>query len=191
MECYGLTSITIPNSVTSIEQQAFWNCSGLTSVTIGNSVTSIGVGAFWCCSGLESVTIGSGVTSIGSGAFTECSGLTSVTALNPTPVDIFDNVFTNRENATLYVPKGSKEAYQAADYWKEFKEIIELPAIVPGDINTDGQITAQDASLVLQAVAGKITLSDTQISVADVNDDGQITAQDASLILQKVAGKIE
>ena len=78
-KCYGLTSVTIPNSVTSIGNSAFYNCSGLTSVTIPNSVTSIGQSAFSGCSGLTSVTIPNSVTSIGDGAFMNCSGLTSVT----------------------------------------------------------------------------------------------------------------
>jgi hypothetical protein len=55
--CYELTSITIPNSVTSIGKEAFYACRGLTSVTIGNSVTSIGQKAFIDCSGLTSVNI--------------------------------------------------------------------------------------------------------------------------------------
>ena len=124
--CSGLTSITIPNSVTSISEYAFSNCSGLTSVTIPNSVTTIGCETFRGCSGLTSVTIPNSVTSICGNAFTGCSALTSVTALNPTPVAIEQYVFSNRTNATLYVRKGSKEAYQAADYWKEFKEIVEI-----------------------------------------------------------------
>ena len=53
----ALTSITIPNSVTSIEKSAFSGCSGLTSVTIGNSVTSIGSDAFYDCTGLKEVHI--------------------------------------------------------------------------------------------------------------------------------------
>ena len=80
--CSGLTSVTIPNSVTSIGGSAFWCCRGLTSVTIGNSVTSIGEAAFYNCSGLTSVSIGNSVTSIGGGAFEDCSGLTSVTIPN-------------------------------------------------------------------------------------------------------------
>ena len=80
--CSSWTSMTIPNSVTSIGDRAFDGCSSLTSVTIGNSVTSIGEGAFGHCSGLTSVTIGNSVTSIGDYAFSGCSSLTSVTIPN-------------------------------------------------------------------------------------------------------------
>ena len=77
--CTGLTSITIPDSVTSIDDYAFWGCTGLTSITIPNSVTSIGSKAFSGCTGLISVTIPDSVTSIGSYAFSGCKSLTSVT----------------------------------------------------------------------------------------------------------------
>jgi len=90
----GLTSITIPNSVTSIGDKAFYNCSGLTSVTIGNSVKSIGSNAFNGCSGLTSITIPNSVTSIGDKAFYNCSGLTSVTIGNSVK-SIGDYVFNN------------------------------------------------------------------------------------------------
>ena len=80
--CSGLTSVTIGNSVEIIGSSAFSGCSGLTSVTIPNSVTSIGSAAFWGCSGLTSVTIPNSVLSIGDDAFQECSGLTSVTIPN-------------------------------------------------------------------------------------------------------------
>ena len=76
--CSGLTSVTIPNSVKSIGSSAFYECSGLTSVTIPNSVTSIGNYAFRDCSGLTSITIGNSVTSIGYSAFSGCSSLTSI-----------------------------------------------------------------------------------------------------------------
>ena len=67
-----LTSVTIPNSATSIGQGAFALCTGLTSVTIPNSVTSIGGAAFSGCTGLTSVTIPNSVTSIGWSAFSGC-----------------------------------------------------------------------------------------------------------------------
>ena len=67
--------------------------------------------------------------------------------------------------------------------------IFDIPR---GDVNGDGRITAQDASLVLQLVAQKIapTIAGIVYEAADVNDDGNVTAQDASLILQYVAKKI-
>ncbi len=77
--CTGLTSITIPDSVTSIGSWAFGGCSGLTSITISNSATSIGNYVFNGCSGLTSITIPNGVTSIGNYAFKGCTGLTSIT----------------------------------------------------------------------------------------------------------------
>ncbi|MBO7224750.1 MAG: leucine-rich repeat domain-containing protein, partial [Bacteroidales bacterium] len=77
-----LTSITIPNSVTSIGEQAFRNCYDLTSITIGNSVTSIGNSAFYYCSSLTSIDIPNSVTSIGNLAFGNCSSLTSITIPN-------------------------------------------------------------------------------------------------------------
>ena len=80
--CISLTSVTIGNSVTSIGNYAFSNCSSLISITIGNSVTSIGGGAFIYCTGLTSIIIPNSVTSIGYYVFSNCSGLTSVTIGN-------------------------------------------------------------------------------------------------------------
>ena len=76
--CHGLTSVVIGNSVTSIGNDAFYNCWGLTSVTIPNSVTSIGKSAFQGCYGLTSIEIPNSVTSIGDEAFYGCAGLTSI-----------------------------------------------------------------------------------------------------------------
>ncbi len=92
--CSGLTSITIPNSVTVIDGYTFEYCSGLTSVVIPDNVTEIGNGAFYYCEGLTSVTIGNGVTSIGSSAFYGCSGLTSI-AIPDSVTSIGDFAFYN------------------------------------------------------------------------------------------------
>ncbi len=126
-QCTGLTSITIPKSVTSIDSYAFRGCTGLTSITIPKSVTSIGRHAFYGCAGLTSITIPSGVTWIDDGAFYNCTGLTNIYSMNPVPpYYTYYNTFNNCYSATLYVPKGSKEAYANANYWNKFSNIVEI-----------------------------------------------------------------
>jgi hypothetical protein len=65
----NLTSITLPEGITSIGNSAFYGCTGLPSITLPNSVTSIGDRAFSGCTGLTFITIPPSVTSIGSSAF--------------------------------------------------------------------------------------------------------------------------
>lgn len=77
--CSGLTSVTIPSSITSISSEAFKNSPNLTSVSIPGSVTSIGLRAFYGCTGLTSLTLPSSVTMIDDYAFTSCTSLTTLT----------------------------------------------------------------------------------------------------------------
>jgi hypothetical protein len=156
--CTGLTSVIIPNSVTSIGTSTFYGCSGLTSVTISNSVRIIGELAFRSCSGLTSVTIPKSVTSIRLNAFLYCTSLTTVKVENENPVSIGTNTFSNRANATLYVPAGCKEAYMEADYWKEFQNIVEYInfadenvkaiCVQNWDTNGDGELSPDEAAAV-------------------------------------------
>ena len=89
--CKGLTSVTIPNSVTYIGSDAFmW--SGLTSLTIPNSVTSIDFGAFRYCSELTSINLPNSITEIANSTFYCCEGLTSITIPNSV-ISIKENAF--------------------------------------------------------------------------------------------------
>ena len=149
IECTGLTSVTIGNSVTSIGDGAFFGCTGLTSVTIPNSVTSIGERAFGYCHGLTSITIPNSVTSIGTGAFYECTGLTSVISLIEEPFEINEKTFEYSywdeynhyefTTATLYVPTGTKAKYESTPAWNEFTNIVEGIENAVKSVETDAQ----------------------------------------------------
>ncbi|MBE6526796.1 MAG: leucine-rich repeat domain-containing protein [Thermoplasmata archaeon] len=77
-ECWNLTSLTIPDTVTTIGDSAFI-VSGMKSLTLPDSVTTIKGYAFRGCNGLETVDLGKGLTTIGPSAFTECSKLKTIT----------------------------------------------------------------------------------------------------------------
>ena len=133
--CKDLTSITIPDSVTSIgDYYTFYGCSSLTSITIPDSVTSIGMRAFYGCTGLTSVTIGNGVTSIGGFAFYSCSGLTSIT--------IPDSV-TSIESYSFYRCSSLKGVYITdINKWCniDFGEYDANPLKVAGNLYLNGEL---------------------------------------------------
>ena len=135
-----ITNLVIPNSVTSIGNEAFYRCSGLTSVTIGNSVTSIGSYAF------------------------NCENLATVVSLIENPFEIYGNspfysVFSQNTfmNATLYVPTGKKEAYKATNGWKDFMFIEEGTGGGSGDEPTPTVETC--AKPTISYSKGKLTFN--------------------------------
>ena len=101
--CIGLMSIVIPNSVTNIGWEPFFGCSALTNIVTGNGITSIGRAEFYNCYNLANITIGTNVTNIGAGAFVGCTNLTSIIIPNSvTTIDegAFQNCF-NLTNVTF------------------------------------------------------------------------------------------
>lgn len=91
--CSGLTSITLPSSVSSLGDACFCGCTGLTSITIPSSVTSLGISCFAQCYGLTNITIPSSVTSLGETCFSQCLHLTNITI--PSSVTFIDPKIRN------------------------------------------------------------------------------------------------
>lgn len=142
--CTGLTSINMPKELRYINGEAFYGCNGLTSISIPEGVTSIGIDAFAYCGGLTSVTIPSSVTSIEKEGFYSCSKLASVTSLIQEPFEISERVFQYYDSssypysykfttATLYVPEGTKEKYEATSAWNQFHSIEEIESTAIDD----------------------------------------------------------
>ena len=104
--CRSLSSVIIPNGVTSIGDWAFSSCSNLAEITIPESVESIGEGAFESCYKLTSLTISSGVRNIGKSAFDGCSELTTVT-IPGSVISIGDEAF-DCDKASFYCEAQSK-----------------------------------------------------------------------------------
>lgn len=166
----GFSAITLPNSLTTIGYMAFSACNNLTSIEIPVNVKTIDNNAFNSCASLQSVKIPASVNDIDIGAFGSCKALSSVYSYSTTPVDMSfagDGFWgVNKSTCILYVPIGSKKAYQVAMYWKDFTQIVEMPTAVPAllDEKTNIYLDPVIESFRINGIEGIIT-----ISIYDIN----------------------
>lgn len=121
-ECSGITSVTIPESVTSIDGYAFIRCSSLASVTIPSGVTSIGKKAFFECSSLGSIAIPASVATIGQRAFGGCSNVNSIV------VDEGNKTYDSRNNCNAIVNTATNELVAGCS-----------ATTIPSDVTTIGE----------------------------------------------------
>ena len=160
--CTSLTQIEIPDNVVTIGYGAFQYCTGLTDVNMGENVQEIGMDAFgFCpnlttidipdnvsiiktrafeyCSSLSSVNIGENVTDIETQVFMRCDKLENVYSERPSPPTAASYSFpSSLDNCTLYIPKGSIDAYKVAPEWNRFTKMVEKDFTSMDDIETDG-----------------------------------------------------
>lgn len=170
-----------------------YGLSDLTVVTMPNSVTKIGEYAFSECSGLKSINIPNSVTTISDWAFVNCTGLTKITCHAVTPPVAATDCFVSYlepsiyDQATLYVPKESVEAYKVADEWKKFTHIMgigEEPLL--GDANGDGEVNIADVTTVIDL----FIIGDYDPAM-DINGDGEVNIADINLIINLILSGTE
>lgn len=126
------------------------------SYSIPESVTTISAYSFYNCDKLTDITVPASVTSIDNAAFFNCSGLISLTVLSQIPVDLSSsaNVFYNiNKNCTLFVPAGSKSAYEAANQWNGISKIVESPTALN---------TPSDNNFSIKIINGQLIVSDIE-----------------------------
>jgi len=206
---YNLKSIDIPNSVQFIGSYAFVWCKGLNSINIPNSVVIIEDLAFDCTDyfdsfgNLNEISFGRNVSYIGTDAFGGHRDITSITCYAKIPPKVGINEFLGcgpfgtitgtwmeeeadlsvYENATLFVPQKSKEAYQTAEDWCRFRHIVGI--YVPGDdgivgdVNGDGEVNIADLNNVIHIICTGYAY----LINYDVNGDGEVNIGDANTII--------
>ena len=148
----GCKNTTIPNTVTSIGDGAFYG-SGLTSVSIPNTISYIGECAFWGCSDLTSITIPNSVTFIGLGALDECSSLTCITLIGQGSFSIIYSheyaSFPAYQFKTINIGSG----ITSVGYFGFAPEVVNCYAATPPNCdgtfsNYDGELHVPAASLI-------------------------------------------
>ena len=185
----SLTTITIPNSVTSIGDMAFRN-TGLTSIAIPNSVTSIGDRAFEN-SGLTTITIGSNVESIGSGLFTNTPNLSEIHVMWSTPLNIGrGNLWQGswaigrepERNIRLHIPQGTLSNYIDTPFWRDFR-LVENGTEVAIKIDEITLGTGESATLTATIIPAQtvnipipITWRSSNEDLVTVDNTGRVTA---------------
>ena len=164
--CSKITSVTIPDSIASIESSAFENCDSLTSITIGNGVRTIGNYAFENCDLLTSVIIGNGVITIGDYAFEDCASLksatigNSVTSIGSYAFDYCYKLVEVYNLSSLNIIKGSGGNGYIGGYAKVIHTSLDEPSVL--ETTSDGYVFAY--------------ISDSEVYLVDyIGDDTELT----------------
>ncbi|MDY3257863.1 MAG: leucine-rich repeat protein, partial [Ruminococcus callidus] len=192
--CSG--NIIIPNSVTSIVDEAFAHCESLKEIKIPDSVTSIGWDTFSYCKELEKITIPNSVTSIDYCAFNGCDNLKDVyysgTEKEWNYIKIHKGCNSSLLNATIHFNSKPEITTKPTTTNQTTTTTTTLTQSL-GDMNGDSKIDSKDAVLVLKSYAESLASGgngSVTIEQGDVNKDGKVDSKDAVLILRYYAATL-
>ena len=178
IRCESLNTLTMSNDVESVGEQAFKDCKKLTVATMGDGVRTIGEKAFHGCSKLTEFTFGKRMKTSEMYAFGSCNALVRITSRAVTPPylkgkSIFPDKVYN--NAIVYAPRQSVDAYREALVWKYFN--IEGVNFMPEwcDVNGDGEVNISDVTAIIDIqlkggvdIAGDVN-GDEEVNISDIN----------------------
>ncbi len=180
--------LTLPNSVTTIDDGAFVNCTGLSLISLGDGAMNIGSYAFQYCENLKCIIMGKGLKSIGEICFDGCSNIQEIYISNPTPPNCAKGAFPEvvKKNATLYVPVGSFADYWSAPEWedfniveKNFEPIVSIDVQDNFDIVKDTRARLPYTITPATASIPNLQFTSSDISVAEVSSDGFVQGKKA------------
>ena len=175
-ESSNLSEINLdgPDNITFIDEQAFAD-TRLTEVVLPSSPYYMNDGQFASCTSLTSLTIPEGITEIYPHALNNCTALQTITCLSavpPTVMDYYDDYdmpfFNSNSSAILYVPKGSKSAYQATEW--DYYNIVEMA--MPLEVVSTNPMTGDNASQY-QNFSFEVTFNQP-VTIAQNNPDVKI-----------------
>ena len=188
---YGLTGVTMPETIETIAAGAFLGCGKLVNALIPSGVTQIPEMAFDGCHELRYVVISDNVTSIGENAFNGCANVKDLT-LGKNLLSVGKNslpspsrtlyhrrarpyVFYNDEmvghrysTCVLYVPKGTLQLFSITSPWNGYMRMEEFdtgdsptPSPVKGDLNEDGEVSVADLTMLAGIIMGTVEPSES------------------------------
>ena len=199
INCSGLTSVTLPENLEGIGKQAFWSCSSLTEITFPDSLQYLGELSFNNCASLSSATFLGGKPLLwepddykfvsdpdSSAPYPARGGDDELPVFYGCAPDF--RVYYTASHASEWAPNGETYWYDYYDYDPYPIYMIPDPQpVLPGDVDGNGSVNANDALTVLRAALG---LVDEVGSEGDVNGDGVVNANDALMILRAALGLI-
>lgn len=180
-----LKKINIPDTVTTIEKNAFFSGHELVTLDIPESVAEIGEYAFMNCDKLRNIYIPKNVNKIGEGAFCLCEEAESITIEN-TDCEIADTSSTLPYKLVIKGHDGSTAQAYAEKYGRKFVSLDKKQLI--GDANCDGDINVTDISVTAAHIKGIKALTGDGLTAADVNNDGDINVTDIAMTASHIKG---
>ena len=165
--CWHLESITLPESLKEIEQEAFGWCYRLSEIKLPKNLEKIGKKAFY-------------------GTGTECERFDVYSQIEePFALDeVFGKNGKNTNENTLYVPAGTKAKYEATEGWKEFKNIVEM--VTKGDLDGKGYTDVTDVVAAISCIMEEAGLTDEEVAILDMDGDGEVDVADIVKLIIEV-----